>query len=170
MGQGALTGLAQLVAEALGCDRPRAPPGCPTPGQNLARHRPSPHPPTDRPRRTREPHQPLPTRAPTPPTAPAHPSAHAYDAAAIQNRPGVKKVIAVGDSAVAVVADTWWRAKTALDAMPIEWDAGPHAALSSDGIAATLKEGLDATEAFVGNQQGDVGAALDSAARRVDAL
>ncbi|MFL6664498.1 MAG: molybdopterin cofactor-binding domain-containing protein [Rhizobacter sp.] len=93
-----------------------------------------------------------------------------YDAAAIQNRPGVKKVVAVGDSAVAVVADTWWRAKTALDAMPIEWDAGPHAALSSDGIAATLKEGLDATEAFVGNQQGDVGAALASAARRVEAV
>ena len=93
-----------------------------------------------------------------------------YDAAAIQNRPGVKKVVAVGDSAVAVVADTWWRAKTALDAMPIEWDAGPHAALSSDGIAATLKEGLDATETFVGNQQGDVGAALASAARRVEAV
>ena len=93
-----------------------------------------------------------------------------YDAAAIQNRPGVKKVVAVGDSAVAVVADTWWRAKTALDAMPIEWDAGPHAALSSDGIAATLKEGLDAAEAFVGNQQGEVGAALASAARRVEAV
>ena len=38
--------------------------------------------------------------------------------------PGVKKVVAVGDSAVAVVADTWWHAKTALDALPIEWDEG----------------------------------------------
>ena len=40
--------------------------------------------------------------------------------------PGVKKVVRVGDSAVAVVADTWWRAKTALDALPIEWDDGPE--------------------------------------------
>jgi isoquinoline 1-oxidoreductase beta subunit len=51
-----------------------------------------------------------------------------FDAAAIEKRPGVKKVLQVGDSAVAVVADTWWRAKTALDALPIEWDKGPNAA------------------------------------------
>jgi isoquinoline 1-oxidoreductase beta subunit len=51
-------------------------------------------------------------------------------------RPGVKKVVRVGDSAVAVVADTWWRAKTALDALPIEWDEGPHAKASSAAIAA----------------------------------
>ena len=36
-------------------------------------------------------------------------------------------VVQVGDSAVAVVADTWWRAKTALDALPIDWDEGPNA-------------------------------------------
>ena len=50
-----------------------------------------------------------------------------FDAAAIAKRPGVKKVVRVGDSAVAVVADTWWHAKTALDALPIEWDEGPNA-------------------------------------------
>ena len=33
----------------------------------------------------------------------------------------------MNDSAVAVVADTWWRAKTALDALPIVWDEGPNA-------------------------------------------
>ena len=45
--------------------------------------------------------------------------------------PGVKKVVQVGDTAVAVVADTWWRAKTALDALPIVWDEGPNAGVSS---------------------------------------
>ena len=44
-----------------------------------------------------------------------------------QDMPGVKKVVQVGDNGVAVVADTWWRAKTALDALPIEWDEGPNA-------------------------------------------
>ena len=40
--------------------------------------------------------------------------------------PGVRRVVRVGDSAVAVVADTWWQAKTALEALPIEWDEGPE--------------------------------------------
>ncbi|MGG2309904.1 hypothetical protein ACE40M_24135, partial [Salmonella enterica] len=35
------------------------------------------------------------------------------------------------DDAVAVVADSWWQAKTALDALAIDWDAGPHAKFSS---------------------------------------
>ena len=93
-----------------------------------------------------------------------------YDAAAIQGKPGVKKVVRVGDSAVAVVADTWWRAKTALDALPIVWDDGPNAKLSSADIASTLKEGLDAAEAFIGNESGNARTALGSAARRIDAV
>lgn len=93
-----------------------------------------------------------------------------FDAAAIEKRPGVKKVVRVGDSAVAVVADTWWRAKTALDALPIEWDNGPNAANSSAGVAQMLKAGLDANDAAVGNQNGDAKAALASAARRIEAV
>jgi isoquinoline 1-oxidoreductase beta subunit len=93
-----------------------------------------------------------------------------FNAAAIQNRPGVRKVVPVGDSAVAVVADTWWRAKTALDALPIEWDYGANAGASSAAVAATLKAGLDANDAVVGNQNGDARAALASAARVVEAV
>ena len=93
-----------------------------------------------------------------------------FDATLAMKRPGVKKVIRVGDSAVAVVADTWWRAKTALDAMPIEWDNGPNAKESSAGVAAMLKAGLDARDAVVGNQNGDAMAGLASAARRIEAV
>jgi isoquinoline 1-oxidoreductase beta subunit len=93
-----------------------------------------------------------------------------FDAAQIQNKPGVKKVVQVGDSAVAVVADTWWHAKTALDALTIEWDEGPNAKASSAEVAQMLKAGLEANDAVVGNQNGDVRAALASAARRIDAV
>ena len=93
-----------------------------------------------------------------------------FDAAAIESRPGVKKVVRVGDSAVAVVADTWWRAKTALEALPVEWDEGPNAKLSSADIAATLKAGLDAPEAAVGSSVSDARAALAAAARKVEAV
>jgi isoquinoline 1-oxidoreductase beta subunit len=82
---------------------------------------------------------------------------------------GVRKVVRVGDNAVAVVADTWWRAKTALDALPVTWDFGANAKVSSADIATTLKEGLGAKDAFVGNQAGDVEKALGEAAKVVEA-
>ena len=93
-----------------------------------------------------------------------------FDAAAIEKRPGIKKVVRVGDSAVAVVADTWWRAKTALDALPIVWDNGPNEKISSASIAAILKAGLDAPEAVVGNANGDARAAIAGSARKLEAV
>jgi isoquinoline 1-oxidoreductase beta subunit len=83
--------------------------------------------------------------------------------------PGVKKIIKVGDNAVAIVADSWWRAKRALDSLQITWDNGENAKVSSASIANFLKEGLDAEQAFVGNQNGDVKAALAGAAKVVTA-
>ncbi len=93
-----------------------------------------------------------------------------FNAAAIAQRPGVKKVLKVGDSAVAVVADTWWHAKSALDALPIEWDLGANAKVQQADIDAMLKAGLSAEQAAVGNSNGDVKAALASAARKVEAV
>jgi isoquinoline 1-oxidoreductase beta subunit len=93
-----------------------------------------------------------------------------FDAAKVTGMPGVKKVVQVGDTGVAVVADTWWQAKTALDALPIVWDAGANAKVSSATIAETLKAGLDAEQAFVGNKNGDVKAAIAGAAKKVEAV
>ena len=84
--------------------------------------------------------------------------------------PGVKKVVKVNDTAVAVVADSWWRAKKALDAMPIVWDEGPNAKVSSDSIAKWLSEGLEGGPAYVGNSNGDVNTALSGAAKKVEAV
>ena len=94
-----------------------------------------------------------------------------FDEAKIASMKGVKKVVKVGDTAVAVVADTWWHAKTALDALPIVWDEGDNAKVSSESIAKWLAEGLDNDQpAYVGNKNGDAKAAIASAAKKVEAV
>ena len=93
-----------------------------------------------------------------------------FDEAKIAGMKGVKKVVKVGDTAVAVIAETWWHAKTALEALPIVWDEGDNAKVSSASIAKWLSEGLDTGPAFVGNKSGDAAAALASAARKVEAV
>src|SRR5213596_2234594 len=94
-----------------------------------------------------------------------------FDAARVSGMRGVKKVVQVGDSGVAVIADTWWNAKTALEQLPIVWDEGVSAKVSSADIAEVLKAGLDAEQAFVGNQAGgDVKAAVAKAAKKVEAV
>ncbi len=92
-----------------------------------------------------------------------------FNAAAVSGRRGVKAVLKVGDSAVAVVADTWWRAKTALDALPIEWDFGTNVGVQQADIDALVRGGLNAEQAAVGNSQGMVAPALAGAARRIEA-
>jgi len=93
-----------------------------------------------------------------------------FDEAKIAGMKGVKKVVKVGDTAVAVVADTWWHAKTALEALPIVWDEGENAKVSSATIAQWLAEGLDSGPTYVGNKSGDAPAALASAVKKVEAV
>jgi isoquinoline 1-oxidoreductase subunit beta len=93
-----------------------------------------------------------------------------YDASAAEKMPGVKKVVKVGESAIAVVADTWWHAKTALDKVKIEWDGGENAKVTSESIAEILKKGLDAEQAFIGNEKGNAKDAIAKAAKKVEAV
>jgi isoquinoline 1-oxidoreductase beta subunit len=92
-----------------------------------------------------------------------------FDAAKAEKMPGVKKVVAVDGNAVAVVADSYWQAHTALEAVKIEWDTGKSGQVQQSDIVAMLKEGLDANEAFVGNKAGDAKAAIAGAAKKVTA-
>lgn len=93
-----------------------------------------------------------------------------YDESKILSRPGVRRVMRVNDTAVAVVADTWWRAKSALDALPIDWDDRGNAAKSSATIAEQLADGLAATKTNGEVQNGDAWAAITSAAKTVEAV
>ncbi len=94
-----------------------------------------------------------------------------FDAEKVSSMPGVRKVVAVDDDAVAVVADTWWQANSALNALPISWDDGDNAGLSSASIDEMLREGLTSSErVFTGNQNGDVETAMSGAAKKVEAV
>jgi isoquinoline 1-oxidoreductase beta subunit len=92
------------------------------------------------------------------------------DAAKAESMPGVKKVVRVGESAVAVVADTWWHAKSALEAVKVEWDNGPSAYIDSAAIDKMLQAGLESEQAFVHNQRGDVTAAVAGAAKKIEVI
>src|SRR5262249_34187521 len=93
-----------------------------------------------------------------------------FDADKVKSMTGVRHVVPVGEKAVAVVADTWWQAKTALEKLPVQWDEGSNGQVSDASIAAFLKEGLDAKEAALGQKQGDVATALAGAAKKVEAV
>ena len=93
-----------------------------------------------------------------------------FDESKVKAMRGVKGVVKVNDSTVAVVADTWWRAKTALDNLPIDWDLGPNAKASSTTIAAGLKEGLGAEGDYWQRKEGDALAAIKASAKTVEAV
>jgi isoquinoline 1-oxidoreductase beta subunit len=93
-----------------------------------------------------------------------------YEEAKIAGMPGVRRVVKVNDTGVAVVADTWWRAKTALDALPIVWDEGAGASQSDATIAEHLKEGLTAAATNGARQHGNAPDAIAAAAKKVEAV
>src|SRR6266849_8551557 len=93
-----------------------------------------------------------------------------YDEAKVSGMPGVRRVVKVNDGAVAVVADTWWRAKTALEALPIVWYEGANGSQSSATIAERLKEGLTANDAFADTNIGDALKVIASAPKKVEAV
>jgi isoquinoline 1-oxidoreductase subunit beta len=91
-----------------------------------------------------------------------------YDETKIRSLKGVRHVVPL-PGAVAVVADSWWRAKQAVDALPVTWDDGQNGKVSSASIAQSLRGGLAAPEAAVVRAYGDVDAGLAKAATRVEA-
>ena len=91
-----------------------------------------------------------------------------YEESAIAGRAGVRRVVPLRD-AVAVVAESWWQAQQALDALPVTWDEGPGATEDDASILAFLRGGLTAQDAAVARKDGDVAAALARAAKVVEA-
>jgi isoquinoline 1-oxidoreductase subunit beta len=93
-----------------------------------------------------------------------------WDSSKTVERRGVKGVVKVDDATIAVVADTWWRAKAALDAMPVVWDEGEGAKVDSAQIAAHLAAGLTQPKAYAYRNEGDAMQAIAGAAKKVEAV
>ncbi len=91
-----------------------------------------------------------------------------FDAARAQARPGVMRVLQIS-SGVAVVADSHWNARRALDDVSLTWDEGPRAALTSAGIAAE-QAALVRTPGATFRKEGAGAAALAQAARTIEAV
>src|SRR5437763_6643659 len=91
------------------------------------------------------------------------------DENSIAEMAGVRGVVRMAD-AVAVVADSWWRAKRAVDALAVTWDDRGNGDVSTASIAAFVRAGLDTdAEVQISRTDGDATAALARAAVRIEA-
>lgn len=95
-------------------------------------------------------------------------SVDAASKAAALKRRGVKQVVE-GKDFVAVLADNWWRADTALKTLVIAWDGGGNEAVSSDTITQQFTKGLSDAGALEALRRGDVAAGFKGAAKVVEA-
>ncbi|HEV7391249.1 MAG TPA: molybdopterin cofactor-binding domain-containing protein, partial [Burkholderiales bacterium] len=84
-----------------------------------------------------------------------------FDGSAAQKRPGVRKVVNIGDG-VAVIADHYWLARSALGYLTIRWDEGPATGLDNAAIYARLDQAKDQPGARI-KHAGDAAAALAKA-------
>ena len=94
------------------------------------------------------------------------------DESSVQDMPGVRKVVNMGD-AVAVIADGYWQARKALDKLAVEFSDGGNGAATQDGIFEQFAAAMDGS-AGEGRVQddfvsGDAATALDAAAQVVEA-
>jgi isoquinoline 1-oxidoreductase beta subunit len=82
---------------------------------------------------------------------------------------GVRDVLRLED-AVAVVGDTYWTAKTGLDALLIEWDHGPNVAVSSATMRSAQAQASSSSKPIAGLLVGDVEGAFTATQKRVEAV
>jgi isoquinoline 1-oxidoreductase beta subunit len=91
------------------------------------------------------------------------------DDSAVTGRPGILAVVKM-DDAVAVAADKFWRAKTAVDALKIEWETGAAGKVDQAYLDQLYRDGVDG-KMVSGRADGDAAAALaQPGVKRVEAL
>jgi len=95
-----------------------------------------------------------------------------YDEGSIRDMPGVRRLVNLGD-AMAIVADGYWQARQALDALTLEFDDGGNGDRDQDDIfeqfAADLDRSAAAGDETVDLEKGDALQALEGAAAIIEA-
>jgi isoquinoline 1-oxidoreductase subunit beta len=96
------------------------------------------------------------------------------DATSAEKMRGVKKVIQFEGSqdatgGIAVIADHYWLARKALDAVKITWDVSKTANVSSTEAKTLMAKTLDSDTGFEFYKVGDVDAAMSTATKRITA-
>jgi isoquinoline 1-oxidoreductase beta subunit len=92
-----------------------------------------------------------------------------FDAAAVRKMPGVVDVVET-PRGVAVVADSYWQALKARDALEVVWDDTRSEKRSTDELLAEYRKQAEEGEGIPVHGTGDIGTALKGADRTVDAL
>ena len=96
-------------------------------------------------------------------------SVSSFDAASVEGRSGVQGVAEV-PAGVAVVADTFWQAKTAADELDVSFDKGEFAGTSTDDLFADLRTLVeDDDQAVEYRANGDSAAALAASDKTFEA-
>ena len=96
------------------------------------------------------------------------------DAQSVLSMNGVRRVVTLpayaGSTAgVAVVADSFWQARQALQALDVDWLPGPNAKLDSQAIADTLRQAVEAREGYRFYESGNVERPLPTGAHTIEA-
>jgi len=89
-----------------------------------------------------------------------------FDDARARSMPGVKKIVAI-PAGVAVIADTFWQAKTAREALRVEWDEGAMQNFNTSEMMHQFRERAKAPGTSV-RKDGDVATA--SVAKKIEAV
>jgi isoquinoline 1-oxidoreductase beta subunit len=91
-----------------------------------------------------------------------------FDAGAAEKMPGVRKVMVTSDGVV-VVADHFWQALKARNALVITWDPGTNAQLDNAAIRALLVKTAGAGAGLSARNDGNVDGALKSSKQSLSA-
>jgi isoquinoline 1-oxidoreductase beta subunit len=85
---------------------------------------------------------------------------------AVRNRNGVIKVVRMA-KAVAIIADHYWQAKTAVEAMPVQWVSGPARKAYTETFKREFLKDLE-KEGQVIHESGEVASTMDKAEKTIE--